>query len=374
MNGAYLKNPRALIISGIITLVMCVLLKWAGLILIPFDNIPAIIQISAHFLAIAGSYFMLAFLINKFPLIQILGVFSLLIIAMLADRFLGFDLNPITLPAIILFWLGVSYLILPEFFSKYKWVILSCYGIGMVYFFAFRPSPNYAEVHHANFIRFQLYPIPIFAALWAFEQWRWLKSLQADKAKTELTLLKNQINPHFFFNTLNNLYGLAVEKSDLAPTMILKLSDIMRYTIYEGEEEFVPLENEVNYLEDYIDLHKIRYSKKVDIVVRKDIQHPHRIAPLLLVVPLENAFKHGVESLASDAFIEMAIKTSPRGISFFIQNNYEPVKGRKKGIGMENLSKRLALIYPDQHNLEITQTEDTYSLSLEIESDEVLNH
>jgi LytS/YehU family sensor histidine kinase len=210
--------------------------------------------------------------------------------------------------------------------------------------------------------------------LWLYEQWRWLKMLKADKAKAELTLLKNQINPHFFFNTLNNLYGLAVEKSEQAPAMILKLSDIMRYTIYEGKADYVPLKEEVAYLEDYIELHKIRYHKKVDISFHKSLQHSHKIAPLLLIVPLENAFKHGVESLAEHAFIKLEIRTTPKSLFFQISNNYEPTVQEGKGIGLTNLKKRLALIYPNRHHLDITKTAKIYTLSLEIESYELSDH
>ena len=96
---------------------------------------------------------------------------------------------------------------------------------------------------------------------WLFQQWKWLKTLESKKSKAELSLLKSQINPHFFFNTLNNLYGLTVEKSDDAPNVVLKLSDMMRYTIYMGKEDLVPLKDEVDYLQNYIELHKIRYQK-----------------------------------------------------------------------------------------------------------------
>ncbi|MDO6744920.1 histidine kinase [Tenacibaculum soleae] len=98
---------------------------------------------------------------------------------------------------------------------------------------------------------------------WIFQQWKWFKN---KKTKAELALLKSQINPHFFFNTLNNLYGLTVEKYDDAPDVLIRLSDMMRYTIYMGKEDLVPLKDEIEYLQNYIELHKIRYQKKVDII------------------------------------------------------------------------------------------------------------
>jgi len=309
----------------------------------------------------------LSLVIHQVEFYKILIVLGLLVPAMFADRYMPVSANPITPPLMILFWVGVAYLIIPQFFQKYKVAILAVYGAVICYhFFQFGTAPLYEMGDRRDIATLMLIPLPVFAALWGYEQWRWLRMLKADKAKAELTSLKNQINPHFFFNTLNNLYGLAVEKSDQAPAMILKLSDIMRYTIYEGREEYVPLGEEVTYLEDYIYLHKIRYQKQVDISFTKDLQHAHKIAPLLLVVPLENAFKHGVESLAGQAFIELSLHTTAEHIFFRIHNNYEPNEQEKGGIGLENLKKRLELMYPKQHQLKITQTENTYTLSLEI--------
>ena len=112
----------------------------------------------------------------------------------------------------------------------------------------------------------------------------------------------------------------------------------------------------------------------MDISFHQDLEHPHKIAPLLLIVPLENAFKHGVESLAKDAFISLKIRTTPKKIVFQITNNYEPSTAERGGIGVENLKKRLALIYPNRHRLEISQAKGIYSFHLEIEPHEVPNH
>lgn len=369
MDRTILKNYKAFIIGGIIALGLALMfIGMEGFYIVNPEFVSQPIYILINIAAFVCCWGILSFLTNKFPIYKTVGVLSLLVAAMLAERYLNIRENPITIPLIILFWLGVASLILPQFFKKYQIAILSVYGFVIAYyFFVFGQAPQSIENHRENFANFILIPIPVFAALWGYEQWRWLRMLQVDKAKAELAMLKNQINPHFFFNTLNNLYGLTVEKSDEAPAMILKLSDMMRYAIYEGRADFVALADEVAYLEDYIELHKIRYQKNVDISLRKDLVHAHKIAPLLLVVPLENAFKHGVESLATDAFVELEINTKPSSILFRISNNYEPKGQDGEGIGLTNLRKRLALIYPDQHKLEIKQTSDTYSLSLEIE-------
>ncbi|MBT29104.1 MAG: hypothetical protein CMO01_05515 [Thalassobius sp.] len=374
MHGFLQKYYKALIKGGIIAIGLAIMLSGAGLFIISPAYVSTPVYISINILSVVFCWLVLTFLIQKFPIYKILVVLGLLVAVVVVERYMYIPFNPVTFPLLILFWLGVAYLILPEFFKKYKIAILSVYGANLSYFFIYRVSPDYIENHHQNFLNFLLIPIPVLAALWVYEQWRWLRTLKSDKAKAELMVLKNQIDPHFFFNTLNNLYGLTVEKSELAPTMILKLSDIMRYTIYDGKAEYVPLENEVAYLEDYIELHKIRYQKKVEITLQKDIQHAQKIAPLLLVVPLENAFKHGVESIAKHAFIALEISTTSTSLFFQISNNFESKIKKPEGIGLMNLKKRLALIYPNQHQIEITKTTDTYTLSLEIRSYELSNH
>ncbi|MEM6771345.1 MAG: sensor histidine kinase, partial [Bacteroidota bacterium] len=215
------------------------------------------------------------------------------------------------------------------------------------------------------------YPIPLLLALWGYEQWRWLKNLQADKTKAELALLKNQLNPHFLFNTLNNLYGLAVEKADETPEMILKLSSLLRYTIYDGRADFVPLADEVTYLEHYLELQKIRLHRQVDISFTKDLADAHEIAPLLLIVPLENAFKHGVERHREESYLHLEVRTTPEVITFSVRNNYLPNLGHKPGIGLSNLQQRLEHIYPRRHELVIKQTPTEFSVSLKIEPREI---
>lgn len=356
-------------------------LAWGAL----FTGIVVIILTSINFIIIAPGallinilgwtalWLLLSFFLVKFPPYKVIGLLGLLVGAFVIEHYMRRPLNPISIPLLILFWLGVTQLILPEFFKRYKVAILSVYGIALSYFFLFRFLPDYTAIRHQYFLHFLMLPIPFFAGLWLYEQWRWFETLKADKIKAELDLLKTQINPHFFFNTLNNLYGLSVEKSEQTPAMILKLSDIMRYTIYHGKADYVTLTEEVSYLKDYIDLHRIRYQKQVDISVVTDLQHPHKIAPLLLIVPLENAFKHGVESLAADALIELEIRTTAESIFCCITNNYEDSGSKNRGIGLENMRKRLQLIYPNRHHLTIKKTVDTYSLSLTINTDELPN-
>lgn len=314
-------------------------------------------------------WLLIAFLLNKFPLYKILAVLGLLVVAMLAERFMSIQNNPITIPAILLFWIGVAYLTMTEFVWKYRVLILFVFGLVLsYYFFLFMTAQNNAVDHRIDFANVMLIPVPVFALLWGYEQWRWLATLKSDKAKAELMLLKSQINPHFFFNTLNNLYGLVVEKSDQAPEVVLKLSDMMRYTIYEGKQDFVPLVDEVEYLENYIELHKIRYQQKVDIQFRKQLEINPTIAPLLFIILLENAFKHGVESLREGAYVQLSLHAEANRVTFSIENNFRPKTSEQAGgIGLENLKKRLQHIYPDRHQFQIVQRASIYKVQLSID-------
>jgi len=211
----------------------------------------------------------------------------------------------------------------------------------------------------------------LLAAGWIFKQIKSIITLKNEKSKAELALLKSQINPHFLFNTLNNLYGLTVEKSDDAPEVVLKLSDMLSYTIYEGKENMVPLKNEISYLENYIALHKIRYHNNLDIIFNSQITGSFKIAPLLFIILLENAFKHGVERLTEKSYIHIDLKAENDTVIFNIENNFElndtPIKARGKGIGLENLKERLKIIYPKTSSLEIEQTDSVYKATLKID-------
>ena len=362
MKAAFQKNYKALTIGGILIILLAIILSRYGI----FHYVDTPYLIFINILLFIFYWLVLSFFIHQFSIYKVLGLLGILLTVAITDFYLDIDKNPVTIPLLILFWLGVAYLILPEFFKKYKIAILSVYGlVTTYYFFDFVMTPSYGGMHRKNFSIVWLMPIPVFAALWIYEQWRWLKTLQADKGKVELALLKSQINPHFFFNTLNNLYGLVVEKSEQAPEVVLKLSDMMRYTIYKGKEDFVPLEDEVAYLENYIELHKIRYQKKVDIYFTKQIAADYTIAPLLFIILLENAFKHGVERTTADAYVRLNLTAQHHQISFTIENNFEASTTKKSiGIGLENLRKRLDHIYPNRHQLQINQQATIYKVQL----------
>ncbi len=306
---------------------------------------------------------------RKLFLIRLILLSIVFIIMLAIDDYMEVSDNPVTFILLTLFWLGVFYILAPRFFQKYKLLILGLYGALLLFFFLFIISFG-ARTHEENMDVFFvfLFPIPLFVILWIYDQWKWFQNLKADKAKAELALLKQQVNPHFFFNTLNNLYGLAKRKSDLAPELILKLSEIMRYVIYKGKETEVPLEEEIEYLENYIELQQIRHHQEVDIQFLKQIQEKNiLIPPLLFIILLENAFKHGVDSLMNDAFVHINLEVVERKIIFEVINNYDvsSVSGTK-GIGLENLKKRLEIIYDTSYSLDFTIENDLYKALLTI--------
>lgn len=190
--------------------------------------------------------------------------------------------------------------------------------------------------------------------------------LKSEKKKTEVLHLQSQVNPHFFFNTLNNLYGLVAEDTDKAQALILKLSDMMRYSIYEGQNDRVSIMQEIAYLKNYVALHKMRYHKDIDIRFTTDIQDEKiEIMPLLFILLLENAFKHGVERLHTDAYVSIHIENTSKQVSFSIENAYDATQiPETSGIGLKNLKRRLVLVYPKKHTLSFDITENKYKAEL----------
>ncbi|SNS00477.1 GHKL domain-containing protein [Dokdonia pacifica] len=203
---------------------------------------------------------------------------------------------------------------------------------------------------------------------WVFTEWKNIQTLKNEKAKAELSLLKEQINPHFFFNTLNNLYSLIKKDSDAAQEYVLQLSDLMRFTIYDSAKEKVSLQQEINYLNNFIELQTARYHKDIDINFVKTIQNSDtKIAPLLFIVLLENAFKHGVEQITENASIHLELIENQHNILFTIRNNFDTEQfSKNEGIGLKNLKERLTLVYPNRHQLNCTIEEDIYTATLEI--------
>lgn len=213
-----------------------------------------------------------------------------------------------------------------------------------------------------------LFSLPIVLAIQWGNQNTQILSLEKEKSQTELDLLKQQLNPHFFFNTLNNLYALSLQQSEKTSDSILRLAELMRYTIYKGQQNRVSLAQELNYIEDYMELQQIRLKKPLKFNFEKHIADEElQIAPLLLIVLIENAFKHGIEPAEDEAFLNLYLKSDQKKLYFSCENSFEEENPSQfSGIGLSNLKKRLMLLYPDQHVLTINQQKNKYIAELEI--------
>ncbi len=199
-------------------------------------------------------------------------------------------------------------------------------------------------------------------------QQKYLK-LNEQKKTAELTALKHQLNPHFLFNTLNNLYALALKKADETPEVIEKLSGILDYMLYRCNDTFVSLQKEIELIENYLSLEKIRYGKRVQISFEKNIEQDVKIAPLLLLTFIENAFKHGVSQELKEAFIAITITLEDNQIIFNIENskpNTSIENNKEHRIGLKNIKKQLELLYIDNYFLDIENTNDSYTITLKL--------
>ncbi len=255
-----------------------------------------------------------------------------------------------------------------------KWVVIALLVIALVpvmiavyeVIFSERKSVLFLESYNPGVVIIVICYYVFLLCLgiiWLVRRIIFITKLKSEKTKAELMLLKSQVSPHFFFNTLNNLYGLVAKDAQKSQELILKLSDMMRYCIYEGEKETVTLREEIVFLKNYIELHKMRYHKYIVIDFNYNVDETRKIVPLLFIILLENAFKHGVENLRVNAYIKMNLTASQNELYFMIENNFEKTHAGS-GIGLKNLKRRLELTYSNQHELNFSVTENVYYVQL----------
>lgn len=191
--------------------------------------------------------------------------------------------------------------------------------------------------------------------------------LKQEQLQTELKFLKSQINPHFLFNSLNNLYALTISKSDAAPEVVLRLSNILRYILYESSSGKVSLSKEMQHIHDYVEIERLRLGDmvRIEVDIDEDI-YDELVEPMLFLTLVENAFKHSEQVLPNKRFIRIHAKSSPNGFRFLIENSYNPSKKSEEsgGIGLVNIKKRLNLIYPNNHDLKSSTHEGVYRVDL----------
>jgi LytS/YehU family sensor histidine kinase len=196
------------------------------------------------------------------------------------------------------------------------------------------------------------------------------KELEKEKLNSELAFLKNQISPHFFFNTLNNIYSLIGINAEDSQKAVLKLSKLMRYLLYESEKGDSKLSTEIEFMNNYIDLMKLRMNEKVALNVSLPADYDDRSIPPLLFIPfIENAFKHGI-SYREKSFIEISFLVTPDSLSFRCANSLFKSRDESdsghSGIGLENVRKRLGLLFPGKHDLKINKTDSEFEVLLQI--------
>ena len=195
----------------------------------------------------------------------------------------------------------------------------------------------------------------------------------AEQSQSELKFLQTQMSPHFLFNTLNNMYGLSLTQHEKIPALLLKLSSLLRYSVYDARELFVPLKNELAYINDYIEFEKIRIGDR--LVLQTFFEEPVdpklNIAPLLLIVFIENAFKHAKNSTDEKIYINITLKTWGNSILFSVKNSSngkakEGLVNEHSGFGLDNVHKRLELLYKDKYDLQVEQEDGFYHVLLNL--------
>lgn len=197
------------------------------------------------------------------------------------------------------------------------------------------------------------------------------KNIIREKLETELKFLRNQTNPHFLMNTLNNIYALARRKSDETPEVVMKLSEMLRYILYEAGEKKISLLDEVKVLEDYLELEKMRYSERLQVSFEKEIEDDgYEITPLLLLPFVENAFKHGISETRFESFVHIRLKVKDGELLFDIMNSKDGQSASRQSthIGLNNVRRQLELMYRD-YQLEVTNEANQFTANLKIKLD-----
>jgi len=287
------------------------------------------------------------------------------------------------------------YLLIPRFLKQKSyifyvfWLIVLLSGSSLfVQFVLFYPLRNVlhisdqlagfdANIHSAFFFVTLVY-VGVSSFLKFVKDWIALQDLnyklakiEKQKLQAELNTLKGQLNPHFLFNSLNNIYSLALIKSDKVPELILKLSDLMRHIIYESKENFISLEKEIEFVDNFIALQQIRVSENTRITYQKEGTIPDaRIVPLLFEPFIDNAFKHGLPGNDHKDFIAISFRFQNDLLFFTIKNNFsvpDHRNSKNSGIGVQNVKQRLSLLYKkNEYDLIIDKEDHIYSVSLKL--------
>lgn len=196
-----------------------------------------------------------------------------------------------------------------------------------------------------------------------------LKALKEQQLISELTYLKAQLQPHFFFNTLNNIYALALKQSEKTAPLVARLSEMMRYILYRADEKLVALKDEIAFVQNYVEVENIRYRSAIEITFEaQGIDEESKISPLLLLPFIENAFKHGIEEEEKEGFVHIIICKTENELTMEVKNSIAKNNTDMGGIGLINVKKRLDILYPRKYELEILNDGKIYKVSLTLQT------
>ena len=297
-------------------------------------------------------------------------------------KFILFRISDILL--IAFFYLN-ALVLFPQFLYRKKYLlylfsIISCYSIWVLQSWFLSKTFTQADPHF-TFRKLIFFSVFVFIFILACSiTYRTIrdkiladnlaKEKENEFLKTELSLLRSQVSPHFMFNVLNNMVALARKQSDLLEPSLIKLSSLMRYMLYETDEEKVSLEKEIDYLQSYIDLQQQRFGKKVAISTKfHQADKSYFIEPMLLIPFVENAFKHGT-GMIEQAMITIELVAANNQLQFTVQNKYNPgsveIKDKASGIGLTNVGRRLNLLYKNKHQLLINKDNGFFTITLQI--------
>lgn len=261
------------------------------------------------------------------------------------------------------------------FFSLVGYVLIQSFYDYFLYGFVVGPmyDSNLLESISYNFFS-ALWYLGLMLALKLSLDWYGqqllIQRITVEKLNAEVDFLRAQVNPHFLFNILNNLYALTLKKSELAPDVVLKLSSMMEYMLYDSNDDKVMLDKELNYLNAYMELERLRFNGGSTISLNIDhTPASQKIAPLLLLPLVENAFKHGLSKQTDGGWLKVNVGVSGSTLTAVVENAKPAITSTtgKGGIGLSNLRKRLELLYPDAHRLQIEESAQTYKVTLLIE-------
>jgi hypothetical protein len=281
----------------------------------------------------------------------------------------------------------INYILLPKFYYKKKYiyffafVVLVIGGVIVIEELVLEAIyfPDTKGKHFSGLFYSLLDVLPVITILSGFKfgwdalgKQREVDELKSAVKESELQFLKSQINPHFLFNNLNNLYSYAIEQSPKTPEIILELSGLLRYMLYECKEEYVPLTKEVSQLENFIKLSEMQIEERGEVnFSTQNILGRYQIAPLILVVFIENAFKHSTASQTKNIMIDIRLELLNTGVLAFVCKNSFRAESNtdnlSHGIGLENVRKRLELLYPDAYELNIQNIDNVYDVRLTLD-------